>query len=139
MHLIMLNLDIIGANEDLRNNPKVFENNKEVADVIQMNKIQMSLNLQELHTLIILLAPDIDPTMITILIKFQKESMDNILQTGILRAPLPWSTIIIGIDRIIKKYFLPSIGEFKIKELKNLIAEEYKNELKQGRTSLENS
>jgi hypothetical protein len=75
--LIKLNLDHYGANEDRRNNPKVFENKPEVAEVLQMNKMQLIFDLQELNTLIVLLAPDMDSIMITTFLKFHKESGVN--------------------------------------------------------------
>jgi hypothetical protein len=80
-----------------------------------------------------LLAPLREPDLLTSLLKFQKESMDNVLQTGILRAPHPWSIMIIGIDRIVKKYFPTSIEEFKINELEQILQEEFRNEIIQGR------
>ena len=133
--LIKLNLSHYGVSEDLRNKPTFLEENKVVADVIQMNKIQMSLDLQQLQTLIDLLGSDMDSKMITKLLDFQKQSMDNIMQTGVVRANLPWSAMIVGIDRIVKEYFPKSLWEFKLNELEYLLPPEYKEEIMQGRSS----
>jgi hypothetical protein len=38
--------------------------------------------------------------------------MDNVFQTGRLRASQPWSTMIVELDRIVKKFFPTSIEEF---------------------------
>jgi hypothetical protein len=129
--LIVLNLNHHKLPEDLRGS-KIDEI---TADIINMNKIQISLALQQLNTLTVLLAPLplSKPEMLTSLLKFQKESMDNVFQTGILRASHPWSTMIVEIDRIVKKFFPASIEEFSIKELEQILPEEFKNEIIQGR------
>ena len=129
--LIILNLDHHNLPEDLRGS-KIDEI---TADVINTNKIQISLALQQLNTLTVLLAPLplTEPELLTSLLKFQKESMDNVFQTGRLRASQPWSTMIVELDRIVKKFFPTSIEEFSIKELQHILPEEFKKEIMQGR------
>lgn len=131
VHAYYPNLDHHNLPEDLRGS-KIDEI---TADVINTNKIQISLALQQLNTLTVLLAPLplTEPELLTSLLKFQKESMDNVFQTGRLRASQPWSTMIVELDRIVKKFFPTSIEEFSIKELQHILPEEFKKEIMQGR------
>ncbi len=66
--LIMMNLDLYHAGEDLRKDPTILEKNKALADIITMNKIQLSLDLQELDTLALLSASVMDSQLVTLLI-----------------------------------------------------------------------
>jgi len=129
--LLILNLDL----HKLPENVTFTKLDKITADIINMNKIQIDLGLRQLNTLTVLLAPLplSDPEMLTLLLTFQNESMDKVSQTGILRDPYLWSRMIVEIDRIVKKYFLASIEEFKTKELEMLLPEEFKKEIMQGR------
>lgn len=129
--LIILNLNWYHLTEDQINGIPTH-----VADILKMNKKQLELSLNQLNTLALVSSSVLDTTLINSLLELQKNSKDNIIQDGILRASHPWSAIIGWTDRIVVEYFPKSISKFSLKDIDGLIEKVIREEIRNRRSLL---